>query len=365
MPWMMAPRARDAVIRGSFCRSEPAAEFRGLANAALPASSSDSFSFPNASTGMNTSPLTSSAAGCPETGEPRRDGGDGPDVRRDVLAGAPVAPGGRLDQRAVPVDEVDRQPVDLQLAQVRPGAAEPRDPVRPAAQVLIGEDVVQAEQPLQVLDRGEQRGYRPVHGLGRRVGRAQVRVLLLERAQLAHRGVVLDVGDRGRIEDVVPVIGLGDLQAEVSVPPPRVGRSLLELPARFVLAHLRTRPLSPRSAQPACSPPPGTGSTRRAPRAGDTPASPQAGVITACSRARRQRQPQPLPEPDDPLRGLPCLGAAISRTAAVPSTLATGRGRSGGSRRPGRARPGPRPPAAPCPPPRTRPPRPLPPAVAG
>ncbi len=63
MPWMIASRAREAVTRGSFCRSDPAAEFRGLANAGLPASSSDSFSFPNASTGMNTSPLTSSTAG--------------------------------------------------------------------------------------------------------------------------------------------------------------------------------------------------------------------------------------------------------------------------------------------------------------
>jgi hypothetical protein len=66
MPWTMASSAREAVIRGSFCRSDPAAELRGLAKAGLPASSSDSFSFPNASTGMNTSPLTSRIAGCPE-----------------------------------------------------------------------------------------------------------------------------------------------------------------------------------------------------------------------------------------------------------------------------------------------------------
>ena len=63
MPWMIASSAREAVTRGSFCRSDPAAELRGLAKAALPASRSDSLSFPNASTGMNTSPLTSSTAG--------------------------------------------------------------------------------------------------------------------------------------------------------------------------------------------------------------------------------------------------------------------------------------------------------------
>src|SRR5438874_1718259 len=123
-------------------------------------------------------------------------------------------------------------------------AAELGRPVGPAAQVLVGEHVVQAEQPLQVLDRGEQRGYRPVHGLGRRVGRAQLRVLILERAQLAHLGVVVDVGDRGRIQDVIPVIGLGDLQAEVRVPPSGLRRSLLDVPARLVLAHLGSSPVS-------------------------------------------------------------------------------------------------------------------------
>ncbi len=62
---MMASSAREAVILGSFWRSDPAAELRGLANAGLPASSSDSFSFSNAATGRNTSPLTSSTAGYP------------------------------------------------------------------------------------------------------------------------------------------------------------------------------------------------------------------------------------------------------------------------------------------------------------
>jgi hypothetical protein len=159
-------------------------------------------------------------------GQASRDGGDGPDVRGDVLARPPVAPGGRLDQRAVPVHQVDGQPVDLQLAQVRADrglARQPGGPVGPAAQVLVGEHVVQAEQPLQVLHRGEQGGDGPVHGLGRRVRRAQVRVPVFERAQLAHLGVVVDVGDRRRVQDVVPVIGLGDVQAQVRVPLARVG----------------------------------------------------------------------------------------------------------------------------------------------
>ena len=66
--------------------------------------------------------------------------------------------------------------------------------------------------------------------------------------------------------------------------------------------------------------------------AGLAPASPQAGVITACAAQRGQRQPQPLPEPDDPLGGLagPGLTAAGSSTRAFlgrPARWRGGRGR--------------------------------------
>ena len=93
MPWMIASSAREAVTRGSFCRSDPAAEFRGLAKAGLPASSSDSFSFPNASTGMNTSPLTSSTAGWPE---PLSRVGMAAIVRMFGVTSSPVRPSPRV-----------------------------------------------------------------------------------------------------------------------------------------------------------------------------------------------------------------------------------------------------------------------------
>ena len=93
MPWTMASRAREAVIRGSFCRSDPAAEFRGLAKAGLPASSSDSFSFPNASTGMNTSPRTSSTAGYPR---PASRAGMEEMVRMFGVTSSPVRPSPRV-----------------------------------------------------------------------------------------------------------------------------------------------------------------------------------------------------------------------------------------------------------------------------
>ena len=63
MPWHRKRSLRDAVTRGSFCRSDPAAELRGLANRARPASSSDAFSAANAAGVMNTSPRTSTRSG--------------------------------------------------------------------------------------------------------------------------------------------------------------------------------------------------------------------------------------------------------------------------------------------------------------
>ena len=49
-PWLTKPRLRDAVTRGSFCRSDPAAALRGLANGALPSATSASFSAVNSAT---------------------------------------------------------------------------------------------------------------------------------------------------------------------------------------------------------------------------------------------------------------------------------------------------------------------------
>jgi len=93
MPWMIASRGLLAVTRGSFCRSDPAAEFRGLANAGLPASSRDSFSLPNASTGRKTSPRTSSVAG---QSEPFSRAGIEAIVRMFGVTSSPVRPSPRV-----------------------------------------------------------------------------------------------------------------------------------------------------------------------------------------------------------------------------------------------------------------------------
>ena len=54
---------RDAETRGSFCRSDPAALLRGLANGARPAATRDALSSSKPSTGKNTSPRISTLAG--------------------------------------------------------------------------------------------------------------------------------------------------------------------------------------------------------------------------------------------------------------------------------------------------------------
>ena len=132
MPWQTMPSARVAVTRGSFWRSEPAAALRGLANTGLPASAID---------------VVEPLEGLDRAGTPRRAPRPAPgtgnssvpvsrcghrvdrlDVGRDVLAGAAVAAGQRPDQPAVLVEQVDRQPVDLELAQQRRVARRRRAP---------------------------------------------------------------------------------------------------------------------------------------------------------------------------------------------------------------------------------------------
>ena len=123
--------------------------------------------------------------------QPLGDHGDRPDVGGHVLPDPAVAAGGGPDQPALLVDQVQRQPVHLQLAQVAgledPLLAQlPDGPRGPPVQLVAAEHVVQAHQPLQVLDRGERRRRRSTDLLGRRVRGPQRRVVVLDRVQLAH-----------------------------------------------------------------------------------------------------------------------------------------------------------------------------------
>ena len=157
-PWQTMPSDRVAVTRGSFCRSEPAAALRGLANSGLPASAIEALSRSNASAGRKTSPRTSTQRGHRElvgAGQAVRDRVDRLDVGRDVLAGAAVAAGQGAHQPALLVEQVDRQAVDLELAQQGrvPRARRGRRRACQAGELLEGERVVEALHALEVVDR--------------------------------------------------------------------------------------------------------------------------------------------------------------------------------------------------------------------
>ena len=67
-----------------------------------------------------------------------------------------------------------------------------------------------------MLDLREPGGY-PRHpdALRRRVRRDEARIGGLELAELAHEVVILSVRQRRLVEDVVPVVGLGDRSPEL------------------------------------------------------------------------------------------------------------------------------------------------------
>ena len=99
MPWQTIASSRVAVTRGSFWRSEPAAELRGLANGALPASSRDALSFSKAATDRNTSPRTSTRAGGGNVVEALSRCGMLLIVRTFCVTSSPVRPSPRVSAR--------------------------------------------------------------------------------------------------------------------------------------------------------------------------------------------------------------------------------------------------------------------------
>ncbi len=98
-PWHTIASARLAVTRGSFCRSDPAAALRGLANIGLPASFMDSLRRSNASTGRNTSPRTSTRVGTGYCSVPVSRCGTFSIVRTLGVTSSPVRPSPRVAAR--------------------------------------------------------------------------------------------------------------------------------------------------------------------------------------------------------------------------------------------------------------------------
>ena len=147
----------------------------------------------------------------------QRDGLDGAQVEGDVLAGGAVAAGGALHEGAAFVTQADRQAVELGLG--REPQRRALQPVGDAADevvdLLVAESVAQREHGNGMAHFGELAGGRITHPLGGRIGGDQIRMRCLQRLQFAQQAVVLRIRDAGLVQDVVAVVGILQLAAEV------------------------------------------------------------------------------------------------------------------------------------------------------
>ena len=153
---------------------------------------------------------------------------DGQHIMGDVLTGGAVTAGGRTDQLAAAVEQVDGQAVDLDLHQP-PRAAVGGHAVRakllqggdrtvvPGVQLLPREDVLQRVHPLDVLHRGEGGGDLSPDLLGGGIGRDDLGVLGLDLFQTPPELIELGVGDHRSVLLVVGDPMLPDLLDQLLV----------------------------------------------------------------------------------------------------------------------------------------------------
>ena len=153
-------------------------------------------------------------------GEHGRHAAQGADVHGHVLAGAAVAAGRGAHQPAALVDQVDGEPVDLGLAQPMDVGAVgiAHHPLGPGPQLVGAEHVVEAEHPLEMVDRGELGRERAADDLAGAVRGAQPRVLVLERLELAHQLIEGAVAERRGSANVVGEPVGGDLLGQLGPP---------------------------------------------------------------------------------------------------------------------------------------------------
>lgn len=184
------------------------------------AATSRALSSSNASIGKKTSPRISTSAGIRS---PFSRCGISAIVRTLGVMSSPVRPSPRVAARvSSPCSYVRLTARPSTLSSHRKwwtaGADVLGDALGPDRQPLVVEGVVQGEHPLAVLDRGELRPVRPGDLLGRRLGRTQLRVLVLQVLQRAHQPVELGVADDRLVVHVVPEAVLLDLLRKERMP---------------------------------------------------------------------------------------------------------------------------------------------------
>ncbi len=145
-------RSRPAVTRGSFCRSDPAAALRGLANGGRPASSllvvalveTHKRILRHIHLAANLeAPIGRAQVFQRFRGENRWDIGYGAHIERHVFAHGTVSARGRSNQDAVLVGQGDAKAVDFELADIFGlGIQLPLNAVEPLVELPQVHDVV-------------------------------------------------------------------------------------------------------------------------------------------------------------------------------------------------------------------------------
>ena len=148
-----------------------------------------------------------------------RHAGNGADVDGDVLALHAVAARDAADQRAMLVGQGDAEAVDLQLRDIRElliaGVQRAAQPLVERARIVLVVGVVEAEHRRGVAHDAKAGGEgAAADTLGRRIGRDEIGMRVLERLQLGEQRVELGVGDLGIVVAVVALFVVADLSAE-------------------------------------------------------------------------------------------------------------------------------------------------------
>ncbi len=155
------------------------------------------------------------------------DGADRSDVGGDVFAAHAIAARGAADQLPGLVGQGNAEAVDLELGdvghrRVAEAGAFPEALVE-GAEVVLVVGVVEAEHLGEMLDGRKRPGEDPAHALGRRVGRDEIRVGLLETFELVDEPVERLVGNLRAAVGVVLLFVVADLLAERLNPLERIG----------------------------------------------------------------------------------------------------------------------------------------------
>ena len=153
----------------------------------------------------------------PFFGDAQRDGPDGAQVRRDVVALLAVPPRGAQGQRAVLVAQAHGHAVDFQFDRVGVLPVRTQQVADAAVEVpdlLIVVRVADGEHGHGVPDDGKGRGGRTPDALGGRIGGNQVGVGRFQVLQLGHQHVVVVIADDRIVEYEVPVIVRPDFPAQ-------------------------------------------------------------------------------------------------------------------------------------------------------